>query len=76
MREVESCVWLVQFSEAVEREGGKPWNRNVDLTVVAPSMQAALDGVREVHPTANFHAAHRRGTGKTLFVVDSASADA
>lgn len=72
MREVESSVWLVQFSERVEQENGRSWNRNVDLTVVAPTMLEAIGGVLEVHPHANLHAVHRKGTGKTLFVVEPA----
>lgn len=73
MREVESSVWLVQFSEPVEANNGRTWNRNSDLLVVAPSMESALAGVREAHPEATMHGVHRRGTNKTLFVVEAVS---
>lgn len=76
MREVESSVWLVQFSDLYQSsDQSKPWRRNYDLLVVASTLERAVEGVREKHPDATFHSVHRRGTDKTLFVVDAGSGD-
>jgi hypothetical protein len=73
MNEIESSVWLVQFSEVVPANGGREWRRNIDVTVVAPTMEDAIAGCRSLHPEATFHGVHRRGTNKTIFVVGSNS---
>jgi hypothetical protein len=69
--ELQSSVWSVDFSKLIEEEGKRPWNRNYSIMVVAPTLEIVISGVKDVHPTANFHAIHRRGTDKTLLVIEA-----
>lgn len=66
----DSSVWLVQFSLPRTQQNGHSWRQNVDRMVVAPTLESALAGVREEHPEATFHSVHRRGTDKTILVVE------
>lgn len=71
MSEIESSVFLVQFSSPYIPEGSsKPWNRNYDIMVIAPSLERAVAAVRERYPEATLHAVNRRGTEKTVMVVE------
>lgn len=68
--ELKKSIFLVQFSQPQEEANGRVWNRNLDLMVVADSMESAMQGVRDQYPNATFHAINRKGTNQTVLVIE------
>jgi hypothetical protein len=54
----------------VDGDPERRWVKNVDLSVVAPSVDRAIVIAREAHPDITIHDVVHRG-GKTIYVDDT-----